>query len=104
MNRRRARFLVGCCLLAAAEMHSVSSCAKPQGEGRPEAKTDTVGGTDDQRTDSDASRYQPGASDRQAETGQFSETNLGPSLLKNLVGDQRAIWTSPRHLQLGDVN
>ena len=96
--------MISCCLLAAAVMQGVNCWAKPQEQGRPEAMPDTVGGADDKRTDSDASRYQLGASDGQAETGQFSETKLGPSLLKNLVGDQRAIWTSPRHLQLGDVN
>jgi capsule assembly protein Wzi/PAP2 superfamily protein len=96
--------LVSCCLLAAAEMQSVNCCAKPQGQGRPEAKPDAVGGTDDQRTDLDASRNQPGASDGQAETGQVSETKLGLSLLRNIALDQEAIWTSPARLRLRDVN
>src|ERR1700739_4200909 len=104
MNRRSAKLLASCCLLAAAEMQSVNCWAKPQEQGRPEAKPDTVGGTDDKQTDSVTPSYQRGASDGQAEADQFSETKLGPSLVKNLVGDQRAIWTSPRHLQLGDVN
>src|SRR5580692_292509 len=31
------------------------------------------------------------------------ENALGPALLKNLARDQKAIWTSPAHLRLGDA-
>jgi hypothetical protein len=31
------------------------------------------------------------------------ENDLGLALLKNLVNDQKAIWTSPAHLRLGDA-
>ncbi len=42
-----------------------------------------------------------GNSQRQA--GEFTESRLGLSLLKNIVLDQKAIWTSPAHLRLDDA-
>jgi hypothetical protein len=40
----------------------------------------------------------------QGEADEFRESRLGLSLLKNISLDQKAMWTSPMHLRLGDAN
>ncbi len=37
------------------------------------------------------------------EADEFSESRLGLSLLKNIALDEKAIWTSPAHVRLGDA-
>jgi len=44
------------------------------------------------------------AADSQKEGDEFTESRLGFSLLKNIVLDQKAIWTSPAHLRLDDAD
>src|ERR1019366_1971998 len=44
------------------------------------------------------------AGNSQGEAAEFTESRLGLSLLKNIVLDQKAMWTSPMHLRLEDAN
>jgi hypothetical protein len=52
----------------------------------------------------DQSGQQQQVGEQQTDTEQFTETKLGISLLKNIVLDQKAIWTSPAHLRLADAD
>ena len=94
-----------CCLLIAAQAVFTSCYASPQEQqvAKPEqgnasdAQTAKTAGAD---KSGDAQPTDSG----KADNGEFTETKLGISLLKNIVLDQKSIWTSPAHLRLADTD
>jgi hypothetical protein len=76
--------------------------AQEQEHGKTEKVT--ADGTQNAQTESDQSGQQQQTTKGPAETDQFTETKLGISLLKNIVLDQKAIWTSPTHWRLADAD
>src|ERR1700674_2159809 len=100
MNRKRAKILVNCLLIVAAQTLCticVAQTADPQA-----SKSASPGETTDADTRSetpDRANGEKEDSDRQPVTGNVA---LGVPLLKNLVSDQKAIWTSPTRLRWAD--
>src|SRR5579872_2977145 len=64
----------------------------------------TTSGIENDKEGSNGSGQAGGAGDEPLPGDQFTETKLGLSLLKNIVLDQKAVWTSPAHLRLVDAN
>ena len=75
---------------------------------RANAQPQTLSETPQKSADSDrSSNRDPNQSDSftgPPELAVDRETHLGPELLKNIVGDQKAIWTSPKNLRLVDAD
>src|SRR6266851_5127220 len=99
MTGRRAEYALACCLLLAAEGVCTIARAKPQVQQAIEPPamltTDTIdkhweNGTPTKLTD-DA--YEPTIE---------KSNSIGVPFLKNLVSDQKSIWTSPSRLRWAD--
>ena len=99
MTRRNAKYALVCWLLVAGEMLCLNGNAKPQGQeasASPEPVSAEVG---NKNSEIDLPTKQTDDADRSAN----ENTNaLGVSFLKNLLSDQKAIWTSPTHLRWAD--
>ncbi len=104
MIRRSGGYALTCCLLMAAQTVFTSCYAKPQEQQQGKTEQGTTTGTQNTNTKSDQSGQQQQTSGGQSEPDQFTETKLGLSLLKNIVLDEKAIWTSPAHLRLADAD
>ncbi len=94
--------MLGCCLLTAVEVRGAHCCyAQPQEQQAsvsPSAKKHDV---------QETAALAPDSSSRLAEStaGRAGDDNsLGFHFVKNITLDQRAIWTSPRHLRLADAD
>ena len=102
MIKRPGGYAFICCLLVAAHTLSICCYAKPQ-EQQEKSEQVTTAATQNANTETNQSGQQQQTGEGQAETEQFTETRLGLSLLKNIALDQKAIWTSPKHLRLADT-
>jgi hypothetical protein len=93
-----AKLVLGGLILIAAQMLCTGVCANAQGQAAdstPPAK----------ESDAEAKPQTPDHVDAAGEpqdAGGDGENSLGVSLLKNLLNDQKAIWTSPAHLRFAD--
>ncbi len=105
--------ILGAALLFSAESFISSPAQEPgtkeerrQGERREEGSGTQA--TTAEAKQPRAAKSTAGASASPGETAlrgpSLVETKLGPSLLKNLARDQRAIWTSPARLRSEDAN
>jgi membrane-associated phospholipid phosphatase len=95
----RAKCALTCWLLIACETLSLSGFAKPpQQQGSDTSAPQAIDTSD--RDSKNAS-----AAEKSGDTNELATENtndLGVPLLKNLVSDQKSIWTSPRHLRWAD--
>ena len=93
-----AKLVLGGLILVAAQMLCCGVCANAQGQAAsstPPAK----------ESDAEAKPQTPDQVDAVGEpqdAGGDGENRLGVSLLKNLLDDQKSIWTSPAHLRFAD--
>lgn len=99
MTRRRFNILLNCCLIAATQVLCTTCVAQT-------LDSLTTNLTSPRSTDTSSKSEIPDQADADVKEseGQYSEASndLGVSFLKNLVSDQRAIWTSPIHLRWAD--
>src|SRR5689334_18843038 len=103
--------LSSCFLVAAgilgADAHAQEGAQKQpqlQPPAQEESGRGTLFGTEENQPNPSASGQSTGTNDRQVQADPFTETRLGLPLLKNIVLDQKAVWTSPKHLRLNDAN
>jgi len=98
------QFLIAGSLLMAAGGSGTCCYAMPQERGQVETKQEAPVGMENTNTETESDRdgQQQKSSKPMPPGDQFSETNLGFSLLKNIVLDQKAIWTSPSRLRWSD--
>jgi membrane-associated phospholipid phosphatase len=90
------RVVVACAIVQLAAVSSIaqSSPPRPQEPTEQQAKTEALDGK---------------ASVGSAESSTLTQANdahenkLGLTLIKNLARDQKAIWTSPAHIRMGDA-
>src|SRR6266851_10450416 len=104
MIKRSGGYALTCCLLIAAEAAFTSCYAKPQEQQQEKSEQVPAPGAQNPNSKLDQSGQQQKTDQGQADADQFTETKLGLSLLKNIVLDQKAIWTSPTHLRLADAD
>lgn len=99
MKLWNAKYAFVCWLLVAGEALCLNGYAKPQEQqaSAPPATTSAV--VEDKQSQDDAPTKQ---TDDTYQSGNENKNALGVSFLKNLVSDQKAIWTSPRHLRWAD--
>ena len=105
------KILLSSCLLMAAEFAGKGAYAQqepkkraPVQEAGQETTTKTGTNTTESSSSAQSDGTRDGTRDGQVSGDQFTETKLGTSLLKNIVLDQKAAWTSPIHLRLSDAN
>lgn len=99
--RRWVGVAVGCCLLLFARGSFISCSALPQ-EGQnetPRAENNDSTTTSGHQQGSNTG----GAGGTKANQGNY-DYSLGPHLLRDIAGDQKAIWTSPLHVRLIDAD
>jgi hypothetical protein len=104
MIKRPGGYALTCCLLMAAQTIFTCCYAKAQEQQQGKTEQPKTAETQNENPKADQSGQQQQTSEGQAETEQFTETKLGLSLLKNIALDQKAIWTSPKHLRLADTD
>ena len=93
-----------CCLLLAAQTVFTSCYASPQEQQAAKPEQGSASGAQDtSAAGPDQSGEAQPADSGKADNGEFTETKLGISLLKNIVLDQKAIWTTPARLRLADT-
>ncbi len=114
MKRRGATILLNCFLYAAAQT-LCSTCvawaqdqpaAQPQGQAQSQAQEQTLFQPQPHlqkidSTPSDSALEETEKKDAQDSNPDTTNT-IGPQFLKNLLSDQKAIWTSPAHLRWAD--
>src|SRR5579863_8648646 len=97
MKNRSTRILLNCFLFAAAQTLCAACRAQTSEPAAPQSSVPAPNTTDSQQAAPDKPQKQespdPNSEDSNA---------LGVSLLKNLVSDQKAIWTSPAHVRWAD--
>ncbi|HLJ15605.1 MAG TPA: capsule assembly Wzi family protein [Bryobacteraceae bacterium] len=104
--------VLGSCLLMAAELLGVDAYGQQEMQSQVQLQSQqhaqsgqgTTSGIENDKEGSNGSGQAGGAGDEPLPGDQFTETKLGLSLLKNIVLDQKAVWTSPAHLRLVDAN
>lgn len=113
MILRRAQFAFGTCLLLAtlgacgarnseaAQQVNVPANATGDRNAISAPNPDAASQVGDQTSDPPA---KPAKQGTQTDPNQFTETTLGLPLIKNIVADQVAIWTSPFHLKVSDAD
>jgi membrane-associated phospholipid phosphatase len=112
MYSKGQKIVLTSCLLMTAEILGTNACAQqemqsmaqPQAQKMVESGEGTPPTSDSERADSIVPSPSIGPNDRLVQGDQFTETKLGLPLLKNIVLDQKAVWTSPIHLRLDDAN
>jgi len=99
MPQRRAAFSIACWLLVALATRCANGYAKQQEQqsSDPPATLRTEAG--DKDSEKDVARKQ---TDDTYEPVAENKNSLGVPFLKNLVSDQKAIWTSPARLRWAD--
>src|ERR1700730_2588527 len=99
MNRMRAKILMFSFLIVAAQSYSTNCLAQTPGHTKQSASPGEA-------APPDTSLDSPEVAIQGKETGKLkpdsSSVSLGVPLLKNLVADQKSIWTSPFHLRWAD--
>ncbi|MBZ5641211.1 MAG: phosphatase PAP2 family protein [Acidobacteriia bacterium] len=104
MNRKGVKILLNCCILVASQaLCTICSAQAPNGQSAQNsslvesADTSTVTGTQVGPND------EPKLLDEEREPAAIGDENVvGTSFLKNLVSDQKSIWTSPAHIRWAD--
>lgn len=104
MIKKSGGYAFRCCMLMAAQALVTSCYAMPQGQQQDTTSQVTAGAAANANAEPDSAEQQPQPSEGPGNSDQFTETKLGISLLKNIVLDQKAIWTSPTHLRLADAD
>jgi membrane-associated phospholipid phosphatase len=100
MNRKRANILVTCLLVVAAQSLSTICVAQSLG---PQAKQSlSLSEAKDPRTIPEKPDSAEGEKTDLERQPAPSSVSLGVPLLKNLVSDQKSIWTSPTRLRWAD--
>jgi hypothetical protein len=99
VTRRSAEFSIACCLLMALASLCTNGYAKPQAQQTNEPHPDATTETQGKNPVIDASAKQTDDAD---EPAIGNSNSLGVPFLKNLVSDQKAIWTSPSRLRWAD--
>src|ERR1700720_807832 len=90
------RFVVACAVVQLAGVSSIAQAPPP----RPPEPTEQQAKTE--APDGNASAGSAESSTL-AQTDDAHENKLGLALIKNLARDQKAIWTSPAHIRMGDA-
>jgi hypothetical protein len=106
------KIVLSSCLLMAAEILGTDAYAQQETQQQVQQQTlkqaesvqGATSGNESNKADSIAASQSTGASDGQLQGDHFTETKLGLSLLKNIVLDQKAVWTNPARLRLNDAN
>ena len=99
MTRRRAKYAPVCCLLLVAETVCINGHAKPQEQQPSESPAmQTTEASGKQLAKYAATKKKEDAYEPAIE----NSNSLGVPFLKNLVSDQKAIWTSPSRLRWAD--
>src|SRR6266436_3953300 len=90
------RTFLTCCIGLVVSATSAAQSPLPGGQSHPaqEAKEVNADGKSSGEGSSNSISARP---------DDARENELGLSLIKNLVRDQKAIWTSPAHIRMGDV-
>ena len=104
MKKGRRGFGLTFCLAMVAQTFCTICYAKPQERTQEKTEQVAAGGAQDANAQPDQSGQQQQTGAGQSEPNEFTETKLGTSLLKNIVLDEKAIWTSPAHLRLADAD
>jgi membrane-associated phospholipid phosphatase len=99
MTRSGAKRARVCCLLMTLATVCINGYAKPQGQQG--SAPDTTPSTKVAEKDSGNDAL-PKQTDVANEPAIDNPNSIGVSFLKNLVSDQKSIWTSPRHLRWAD--
>src|ERR1700687_5609489 len=101
MNRKKAKILVNCFLIVAPQaLCSICVAQTPDPQERQSASPGKTIGAETRPETPDPPNGEKEDSDRQPVTGSVA---LGVPFLKNLVSDQKAIWTSPARLRWADA-
>jgi len=106
MNLRDAALSLDWCLLLVMGLITVNCYAKPQEQANQavsatEAPTGEKDGTGSGVPGSESQLERDGS---HGAVDEITETSAGLPLLRNIVIDQKSIWSSPRKLRFGDVN
>jgi hypothetical protein len=112
MTFKGYKIVVSSCLLLAAGILGTDALAQQEAQQQVQLQSpkqgksgqETSSETDSNKAISSASGQSTGENDVHLQADQYTETRLGLSLLKNIVLDQKAVWTSPVHLRLDDAN
>jgi membrane-associated phospholipid phosphatase len=99
MTRRRAEFLIACCSLIVLANLCATGYAKPQEQQVSEPPQGATAEREGKNPVNDESAKQ---TDDTYEPAIGNSNSLGVPFLKNLVSDQKAIWTSPSRLRWAD--
>ncbi len=99
MTRRRAEYALACCLLLAAEAVCTLARVKPP---EPQASEPPAMLTTDTIAKHLENKATTKPTDDAYEPAIEKSNSLGVPFLKNLVSDQKAIWTSPSRLRWAD--
>jgi membrane-associated phospholipid phosphatase len=104
MNRWRIGLVLSCCLLAGNEAMRGNCYAQSLSQSDQVESSATDKAEDDHvpKSAKDSGK-DPSKEDSDSPVGANSSASL-PQLFKNLVGDQKAIWTSPAKLRLVDAD
>jgi membrane-associated phospholipid phosphatase len=100
MNRKRANILVTCFLVVAAQ--TLCTICAAQTLGPQASQSSSPRETIEQGTTPDTPELANGEKESVERQPDSSSVALGLPFLKNLVSDQKAIWTSPAHLRWTD--
>ncbi len=95
--------MAGCCLLFAIQAMGTNLFGMPQ-EPQADQSPRSSQQKDDGTKPGNEAVAQVVVSNGDADAEQFSETTLGLSLLKNIVRDQKTMWTSPARIRYEDMN
>src|SRR5579863_6622995 len=96
MNQRSFKILLNCFLFATAETLCMTCVAQTSESPAIHSSMETGNPTPPEQDSQAPEQPQP-----QNPTVDYSNS-LGTAFLKNLVADQKAIWTSPAHLHWAD--
>ncbi len=96
MFRTGFAFVFSCCLLIAASASGTKCFAAPQEQ---QAMSDPAAKEDNAKPQADDSSLKTQNADTDSAG---NENRLGMPLIKNLLSDQKSIWTSPSHLRWAD--
>ena len=102
MTRKRVKVLLNFCLIVGAQAYC-STCFAQTSSAPAEVSSPARG-----NVDADAIPSKPAPSNKKADNqdtepdGAANSNSLGVAFLKNLVADQKSIWTSPSRLRWSD--
>src|ERR1700752_2057408 len=101
MTLGRDKFAPACRLLVVLATLCASGYARPQALQGGDAPAAQSSAADEKDSGNDTKMKQ---TDDSYESVIDNKNSIGVTFLKNLVIDQKAIWTSPGNLRFGDAN